>query len=273
MTWTAERQTVNQRAQIGAESNSALGTPVAATKLLECFDWTGQINADVATYRPTGHKYDNVLEENTEWMDWTIGGNLDYNGVIYPLASVCGAITPVAHGSSTTAKDWVGTPPVIGPSIVPQTYTLQQGDSIRAHQAAYLLFTEFGYKGTRKDFTCSGKAISQAISDGITMTNSPVAVPIAPVVAKHVNVYLDSTSGGLGTTLLTRALSVDYTFTNVYGVFYPLNRSTASWTAHVDLVPKATMKLRVEADSNGMALLGYLQNNTTYFMRVQAQGQ
>src|SRR5690348_3759391 len=272
MAWTAERQTINQRIQVGAEATTALGTAVAASKLLECFDWTFAINGDIVFYTPTGNKYPNVQEENTEWVDGTLAGNLDYNGVIYPLAGVMGSVSPVAHLASATAKDWVYTPPTIGPSVVPQTYTMQQGDTIRAHSVAYGLFTEYGFKGTRKDFTISGKFLGQPLSDGISMTGSPTAVAIAPVVAKQVNVYLDTTSAGLGTTQLTRVLSVDYIMTNVYGPLWVLNRSTVGWTAHVDLLPKVTVKLKVEADASGMAFLPYLQTGTTYYLRVQALG-
>lgn len=270
MTWTAERTTINQKAQIGAEATTALGTPVAASKLLECFDWTMSINGDVNFYTPTGHKYASSQEENTEWVDITLGGNLDYNGVIYPLASVMGNVSAVTHLASVTAKDWIFTPPITG-SIVPRTYTVQQGDSVRAHQVAYCIFTDFGYKGDRKNFTISGKGIGQPISDGATLTSSPTTVALAPVPAKQFNVYLDPTSSALGTTQLTRALSVDYSMTGTYGPLFVLNRSSLGFTAHVDMAPKASIKLKLEADASGMALLGYLQTGVTYYLRVQAQ--
>lgn len=272
MTWVAERQTVNQRVQIGAESTSALGTPVAASKLLSCFSWTFGINADVAQYTATGHKYASISEENTEWVDLTVAGDLDHNGVLYLLSSTMGSVAPVAHGASTTAKDWIFTPPIYG-SVVPQTYTLQQGDTVRAHQTAYSIFSEFGYKGVRKGpFTVSAKGFAQAISDGITLTSSPTAVSLAPTVAKQWNIYLDSTSAALGTTQLLRVLSIDYAMSNVYGPLYVFNRSNASWTAHVDLMPKVAVKLKMEADANGMTLLNYLQTGVTYYLRVAAQG-
>jgi len=271
MPYTAERATVNQKIQVGVESTTALGTPVAANKLLECFDFTWGINGDVTEYRPTGHKYANAQEENTEWLDISMAGNLDYNGVIYPLAGVCGSAAPASHGASATAKDWIYTPPTLG-SIVPQTYTLQQGDAVRAQQAAYALFTTFGYKGTRKDFSCSGKLIAQPITDGATLTATPTAIAISPVPSKHFNVYLDSTQAGLGTTQLLRALSVDFSFDTVYGPLWVLNRANLGWAAHVDTVPKARIKLKLEADAQGMALLGYLQSSATYYLRVQAVG-
>jgi hypothetical protein len=272
MAWVAERSTVNQRVQVGAEANTALGTIVAANKLLECFDFVFDIQADIAQYTPTGHKYPNVQEENTEWLDITVTGNLDYCGVLYPLAGVMGAVTPTTHGSSATAKDWTFTPPTTG-SIVPQTYTLEQGDTVRAHRASYGLFTDFGYKGTRKNFDCSGKMLAQPIIDAVTLTSSPTPVAIQPVVARQVNVYMDTTSAGLGTTLMTRVLSVDYAMATTYGPLWVLNRANVGWTAHVDLVPKATFKLKVEADANGMALLpNNLQSGATAYVRVNSIG-
>lgn len=271
MVWTPERTAATQKVQVGAESTTALGTPVAATKLLECFDWEMGIEAEVNFYTPTGHFYPSTQEENMEWLSGTLGGNLDYNGIIYPLASLLGSATPSAHGASTTAKDWTFTPPLTT-CVVPQTYTLEQGDTSRAHKVAYGLFTEFGYKGTRKDFSCSGKFIAQPISDGITLTASPTAIPIAPVVSKHVNVYLDPTSAALGTTQLMRVLSIEYQMSDVYDALWVLNRATMGWTAHVNKMPKTTIKLKVEANAEGMALLGYVQSGVTYYLRVDAQG-
>lgn len=269
MTYTPERATINQRIQIGAEST--IGTAVPANKLLECFDFVFAIDGDIQTYRPTGRKYISTQEENTEWVSGTLGGTLDYNGVIYPLGGVMGATTPVAHGSSSTAKDWVFTPPVTG-SVAPQTYTIMQGDSTHAHSFAYGLFNAFGFKGDRKSITVSGTTMGQQLSDGITMTSSPTAVPLAPVVAKQVSAYLDSSSGALGTTQLTRFLQVDYTMSGVYQPLWVLNRNTAGFTNHVDLAPTATVKIMLEADTQGMSLLSDLQAGSTQFLRIQAQG-
>ncbi len=264
-----ERSTVNQRVQIGAEST--IGTAVAANKLLECFTWTMGINADIADYGATGRKYDTIREENTEWVDLTVGGPLDYNGVIYLLNGSMGAVSAAAANSSATAKAWAFNPPVSG-SIAPKTYTVEQGDSVRAHKVAYGLFNSFGYNATRKAVTISAKGIAEPISDGITMTSSPTAIALAPVFGKQINLYVDTTSGGLGTTQLTRAFLFDYMFDGIYGPFWPLNRATPGFTGHVDLKPKTTVKLKVEADATGMGFLANLQAGTTLFLRVDALG-
>lgn len=272
MTWTPEITTVNQRIQIGAEATSALGTAVAASKILECFDWTIGIDGDVLFYRPTGRKYASTQEQNTEYTTGTLAGEMDYNGVIYPLGGVMGSVTSVAHLASTTAKDWIFSPPLTG-SVVPQTYTLQQGDSTRARQVAYLLFQQFGYKAERKTgMQISGKWMAQPLTDNATLTTNPTTIAIAPIVGKQINVYLDPTSAALGTTQLNKVLAIDYTFDSVYNPFFPLNRSNLGWTAHVDMPPTCTIKLLMEADTAGMAPLSYLEAGTTYFLRVSCQG-
>lgn len=274
MTWNPRVQTVNQKMQLGVESTSALGTAVAANKLIEAFTWTLGIDADVSMFGASGHKYDLVQEENWEQTSIDVAGELDFNAVLYLLAGVCGSVNVAVHGSSATAKDWIYIPPTLG-SIVPQTYTLQQGDAVRARSLSYALFNSFGYKGTRKTpFTVSAKGFGQQMSDGISLTSSPTAVTIAPVVGKFVNVYLDPTSGAIGTTQLTGCYSVDYEFSNLYQPFYPLNRANASFTGHVDLKPKATLKLKLEADATGLGTMQttYLQPGATVYIRVNATG-
>ena len=271
MVWTAERAAVNQRTAIGAESNTALGTIVAASKLLESMDYVFGIETDIKDYRATGHKYTTVRELNEEWTGGTLSGNGDYNGLIYPLGGVMGATTPVAHGTSSTAKDWIYNPPIYG-SIVPQTYSFQQGDSTHAHGFQYGLHTDFGYKANRKDFAISGKVIAQQFTDNVTLASSPTGIALAPIVANQVNVYWDTTSSGLGTTQLLKFLSVDFSMGGVYKPTWFMNRANASFTSHVDVAPATTVKLMMEADAQGMSFLNTLRANTTMYLRVNAQG-
>jgi len=268
--WVSEVTSVNQRTRLGAEATP--GTSVGATKLLDCFDWAFGIDAAVTPYRPSGVKYDVTQEEDTEQTSITVNGNLDYNGVIYLLASTMGMVTPTAANSSATAKQWLFDPPISG-SVQPQTYSIEQGDSVRARKFGYGLLTDFGYKGTRKTpFTVSGKGFGQQLSDAITLTASPTEVALATAVENQFNVYLDATSAALGTTLINRNFSLDYSFAGVYGAFYALSRATASFSGHADLGPKTGIKMLLAANAEGMGPLAYLRAGTTYFLRVEAQG-
>src|SRR5258708_4159054 len=132
MPFNPEVTTINQKLQFGAESTSALGTNVAATKLILCYDLQWGPMADVKMYEGTGRKYPAAQIENSEWVEGTLGGYLDYNGIVYLLASTMGSVSPVAHGASTTAKDWVYIPPLTGTIVRSEEHTseLQSPDHL-----------------------------------------------------------------------------------------------------------------------------------------------
>jgi len=277
MAWTAERSTINQTLQFGLEATPGVNVP--ANKSIQCFAVTFGPMADTTEFSATGRKYPSIVIENSEWVEGTLTGSLDYNGIVYALSGVCGAATSIAAaGGSATAKLWTFVPPLTG-SVQPQTYTIEQGENnafgnaIYNHKVNYGLISEFGYKGDRKTgFNVSGKVLAQQLQRAITMTSTPTAVVIQPSAGKHFNVYLDPTSGALGTTPLLKVLNLDYAFTGLYGMFFPLNRANLGWQAHVDLNPGCTIKMLIEADATGMTPLTYLQAGTTQFLRVQGVG-
>lgn len=207
----------------------------------------------------------------------TIGANLTLTapptstGANPPTVNTSGT-TPKQHAPSAIAYDWQFTPPLSG-AANPQTYTYQQGDSVRAEQMAYLLFSGWGYKIDRKSpVTISGDFMGQLITDPATMTPNPTIVPLLPMVGKQTNIYLDTTSAGIGTTQLTAFVSFEFAASGYYGPLWFLNRANPSWSAHVDLAPKNEVKLQMEADSQGMSLLAHMQAGDTVYVRVDALG-
>jgi hypothetical protein len=271
MTYTPERASVNQRIQVGPESLSALGTGVAAGKVLLPFTFQFGASFDLATYIATGHKYPVIQEANEEWVDGSMSGSGCYNTLVYPLAGAMGTTTPSASGSSSTAKDWVFTPPIAGVKE-PQTYTFEQGDGTTAEKFTYGLYTQFGYKFDRKSFEVSGTILAHQLQTGITMTSNPTNVALAPIVANQINVYIDDTQAGLGTTQALKFISGDYTMDSIYGPAWFVNRANASFSNHVDLAPKSTFKILVEADATGMALFDSIRAGVLKYIRVEAVG-
>lgn len=271
MTYTPERASINTRIQCGVESTSLLGTPVAANKNLLPFDFQFGPSFDLSSFMATGHKYTTIQEANEEWVDGTMSGYGCYNTLVYPLAGAMGSITSVASGDSTTAKDWIFSPPITG-SRVPQTYSFEQGDSVTAEKFAYGLFTQFGYKFDRSSFAVSGKILAHQLNESATMTASPTSVPLAPIVANQINVYIDDTQEGLGTTQFLKFISGDYSMDSIYGPAWFVNRANASFSNHVDLAPKATFKILVEADATGKALLAKVRAGVLQYVRVECIG-
>lgn len=195
------------------------------------------------------------------------------SGGTNPPTSNTTGTTPALHNPSTTAFDWFFAPNVAG-IYTPITYTTQQGDSIDAEQYAYLLFHGWGYSFTRKqEVQVTGDWFSQTFSDGITLTPSPTNVALLPMTGAQFNVYLDTSSVGIGTTQLTDPLKVDFAASNYYGQYWPINRANASYTSHLDLLPKNELKVLLQANSTAIAIrANYLQTGTRAYVRVDGQG-
>jgi hypothetical protein len=270
MTFVPHRGSINQSIQVGVETTP--GTAVPANKRLDDIAIVFGIKGTFKTTVATGRKYASVQQLNTEWSEGAITGALDFNTMAYVLASAMGITTPVAHGASVIAKDWVYDAILTG-SRQPQTLSIEQGEAAtRAQKFAYGLINTFGYKVTRQDASITGTMLAQQVSDGITMTASPTAVSLLPMTGQEFNVFLDPTSANLGVTQLLNFLSVDFSMGNIYGPFWPLNRANASYAAHIDLKPATVVKLMTEADSVGMSLLAGMRAGTTQYLRLQGQG-
>jgi len=267
------RASVNQQVQIGPEVTP--GTAVAAGKLLVAFSWTMGLKVTTKQFRGTGRQYASASAVLTEMSAGKIAGPGDFAQLVYPLSSLWGSATPTLHSPSTTAYDWIWTPPLTGSYAAnAKTYTVQVGDSVDAEQYAYVCFTGFGYSFDRKqEVAIDCDLLSQTFTDGITMTATPTEVEQSPMAGAQFNVYLDTTSAGIGTTLLTDPLKVDYKASGYYDPYWPINRAAQSFTSLVDKEKKHELKLALQANSTGIAVKGnYLETGDRAYVRVSGQG-
>lgn len=271
MSFTPEISTINITNQVGVEITP--GTAVPANRRIDNLAFTFGPKGSFKETSGTGRKYPSVQQLNAEWVEGSFTGALDYNSIIYPFTGAMGVTTPVAHGASAVAKDWIVDASLSG-AKQPQTLSFEQGDpATRAHKFAYGLTTQLGYKFDRQtDASISGNILAQQVSDGITMTSSPTPVVLSPITGQHFDVYLDSTSAALGTNQVLKAISAEFSMAGIYGPAWYVNRANASYSAHVDLNPTATMKFMVAADAAGMASLGDMRTGVTKFMRIEALG-
>lgn len=349
----AERSTITQVVNLGLES--VPGTQVRANRRLQSIDFTTTPQFKVDGFRPSGFKYETVSATEKEWVDVGLKGQPTYTEILYMLAGVMGvpaAPTTILNGASadTGGRKWIFESNTSTPDT-PQTYTFEQGSSVRAHSAPSLTISDFGLNFTRDKAEMSGKAIAQALSDGVTMTaprtvtdattnatatvtsptiaalaidvgqpvsgtqipantfvgvrnsatsiglsssatanvpvsatgstagtatltigQNPSTVPLVPMAASHFSVFLDSTSGALGTTKLGRLFSGQYDIANRFGPVWVVDQSLASWAAVVETVPTQNFKIIVEADAVGMGLLPHIRVNDTMFLRILATG-
>lgn len=268
----AERTAITQVIQVGVETTP--GTTVPATVVLSSMDIESKVMNNTDIFRPTGFKYPTVAAQEREWLEGTMKGQPTYTELVYPLSSVIQKNPPTQQmdgATPTTVWRWIFESHTSAPDTA-ATFSVEQGSSVLAHGFSNGVFSEYSLNFTREKVDMGGKLLGTALISPITMTPSLSAIPLIPIQATQLTVFLDNTSAGLGTTKMPRLFDFKYDLTNRYGPVWVVDASQPSYVAVVELVPKQTVKVIVEADAAGMALLQLLRNDQTRFMRVLAKG-
>jgi hypothetical protein len=260
-----ERGALSQVIQLGVETVE--GTPVAANKLLQATSIAPSLQSEGSDFRPMGSKYRTLVIPGKEWIEADISGLATYDELLYLLAGLIGAPTTTVTG--TTGQQHVFTPSSTAEDAA-KSFTIEQGSSVRAHRFAGGVLSALGLEFNRDNVEVSGTMIGTGFTDGVTLTASPTAIPAVPILPTEVNVYLDTTSGALGTTKLLRALATGFSLSDKFGPLWTLNSAVTGYAARVETEPTAEGHLLVEADATGMGLLSARRAGATRFLRIEA---
>lgn len=267
----AERTYQVQKTQLGVETTP--GTAVVATKQLQTTSLETEPQLTVQEFTPLGSKYQTVVADQREWTIAPISGIPSFNELTYWLASILSttSVAQVYDGTvATGAYNWNFDSAVTSEDTY-KTFTIEQGDAIRAQRYAYATVRELGLRFSRSAVSLTGQLIAQRLQDAITLTSSGVTpIPIAPIFAPFMDVFIDSTYTALGTTKLGRLFDATFNFNDRYGAFWTVDSSQSSFAGLVETAPKITLTLILEADANGMAYLTSLRNGSTVFARLKA---
>lgn len=264
----AERATVNQIVQLGVEATP--GTGVAANRQIQATNIEPAIKTSISPFTPLGGKFATLAALGQEWVEAKISGQGSYSDMAYLLAGLLNYAAPVQQGG-TAAYLWTFTPAQYATDSI-KTYTVESGSSIRAAKFSYGLVRELTLAINRSSIDVSGTMLGQALQDGITMTASPTLIDPVPMQPTEVEVYLDSTAAGIGGTKLTRVLSAELAISDRFSPVWPLDAAVSGFAAHVETAPKASLKLLVEADANGMAPLTAVRAGAKRWIRVKSTG-
>ncbi len=247
---------------------STIGTSVAANKLLNYLGIDIDPDIEVNAFRPMGQAVKSAILPSKDSTTASSSGVGSYSEYIYPFSSLFGAATITT--TDTTAKNWVWTPTARA-EMTPKTYTVEAGGSVRAHKATGFFWSGAEITFNRDDgVSFSGTMRGQQLQDNVALTGSPTAIEEAPILPTHLDLYIDSTSAGLGTTKMTRGFNVVWRNNDAYDVIWPINSANASWAAPVGTEPTNQLEIELEADTQGMAYLTDLRAGTTKYVRMQA---
>lgn len=263
----AERATIFTTAQIAVESTPGTD-PNAGYKQLSALSIMPAPKIDVTQYRASGQKFPSVAALNKEWTECKLEGAITYTELVYLLSSLVSYAAPSGAGS---AKTWTFEPGLTSASTV-KTFSVEQGDTTRAHEFTYGVVKDLTLDFSRDECKLSGTMIGRALADGITKTGGATTIAPQVVMPTQVTVKLADTWAGLtAASALSRVLSVSWSMSDRWGPVWVLDGNTY-WAASVETEPKAELKLKVEADAAGMALLTNMRAGSTKYMRIKATG-
>jgi hypothetical protein len=260
----AERTTITQVLQLGLETTP--GTSVAAGKFLPSVMINTGLDGNFTEQRGSGNKFPINYIPGKEWAVGSLSGNPTYDELTYMLASILNKVTPSVVG--TTGQSWVMTPSSTVEDTV-ATYTVEQGSAVRAQKFTFGQFTSLTLSGTRDSITMSGDIMGKGFTDSITLTAAPTAVGQIPLLPKHVDIYMDDTSAGLGGTKMTRALSWELKVANRFAPLWVVDSAQTSYVASLEQPIDAGFTAKFEADAQGMGLLTTARAGAKKFVRLK----
>lgn len=264
----ADVASIAQGAQIGVESTP--GTLVPANRILNAISVVDGIEGASDTFRPDGHKYAALTIPGKEWMTADYTGKLAYGDIVYILRSLIRDVAGVQIGATTGYTYTIA--PQNAAEDTHKTYSVEKGGSVRAHNFAYGMFDSLSIDISRDSCDVSGTMFGRRITDGVSLTGSPVAVELVPVLPRLFDVYLDPSSGALGSTKLLRAFTGRINLGNLVGTIWPINSANTSFDSHVETEPDASVTMFVEHDAAGAAFITLLRSGGTNFLRLKAVG-
>ena len=137
------------------------------------------------------------------------------------------------------------------------------------------------FSGELANQTITGFTATASFTGGTTpdidLTETQAGVAIdeltaQPVIPGAVNIYVDTTFAAIGTTKLTRVLEADTSIGDRVSPLWVLNSSLNSYAATLETPADITARLKLEANSAGMAYLSTVRAGSTVFIRIESVG-
>jgi hypothetical protein len=255
---------------IGLESTA--GTGVAADKRILSYTLSPGIEIDAETQKSAGRKFAADVAPGAEHTTYDISGPMQYTDVIYPLSMTLGNPV-VAQIGTSSAYRFTFTPDLDGPDTL-KTYTLESGSASRAQKSTYVHGTGWGFKFAKQGvIEDNATLVGQEIDEGITLSSTLTDIPLEPIAGDHFEVWIDTTSGGLGGTKLTNVLEGEVNLSDLYKQVFTVDGSEVSYRDHVENPDgKGEIKLKMVADSVAMAYLTTLRAGDKLYIRIKATG-
>jgi hypothetical protein len=261
---------IAQGVQIGVETTE--GTAVAANKRLQALSINLSPTIETDPFRPMGSKFPTIISLGKDYAEGDLDGRATYNEIVYVLSACLSYAAPTMIGA-TDAYLWTFAPNPSSPDTT-KSLTVEWGRSgaSNARKCAGVYVNEFGLEWSRDGVVISGSVVGRNVLKGQTLTGSPTTLEPILVLPTQIDVYMDSTWAGLGTTKLLDVTAGAFNIGDRFSPWWTLNSALSSFAAKVESEPSTDLSIRMAANSTGYAYLDDIRAGAKKFIRIEAIG-
>lgn len=251
---------------IGAETTP--GTEVDADVRISGTQISMRPQIQTQQYRPSGYRWETISALNKDWAQMTLSGPVTYTEACYWLESGFKVATPSGSADYTRVYDMSSTS-----ANTTQTYTIEGGDGVRAQLFTHGQIDSIGMRFTRDSVEWVNTTMfAAALQDGITLTSSPTAVALLPVLPTQITVKMAASQAGLtAASALTDWINAEWSVQSILAPYWSLT-GTSAFADKTAQVPNGTVTFLAPANATGMGELANIRTGATRFMRIGATG-
>lgn len=214
------------------------------------------------------------------------GGQLNYSAAIdvnelvtiTPSGTWSAGTYTLSFGGQTTAGIAYNAPPATAKTAFELLSTVGSGNTTFGGAALSSGPMTITFVGTLANTNVGAVTINTGSVTGsapsavvtVTTTGAPTDIPLVPVLAGEIDVYLDNTWAGLGTTKLTSDFSAEWGVTGMYAPLWVLNSALGAYKEAIPGRPDTTMSLELGHDTVSGALVADMRAGTKKFARIKA---
>jgi hypothetical protein len=191
----------------------------------------------------------------------TAGGQttaaIQYNATTAQVQSALEALSTVGTGNVIVTR-------------TTGTSTLAQANAVYTVE----FVADLGQQAVTMTGTFTGLTPASSIALASSQTGAaPTEIKPVPVLPTHICIYMADTQANLGVASpMNRVISSSFSLSDMYAALWALNRNVTSFAATIPTEPTLGLKLKVEADDEGMTPLTTLRAGQTRFFRIEAIG-
>lgn len=246
------------------------GTSVPANRFTPTLNWILARTIEPKTFRSRGSRVPTSHVHHKKMAGGNVEGVLDYNSIMYILSGLFPHPIRTQIGA-IGAFQGIWTPGLRTQDASRKTYTVEIGDDDEVEEYSFVQLKGLDIESGQDDFTIKSDAIARYPVEDI-ITEMPTSVAERPVERNDVNVYIDTTYAGLGTTQVTAAQSESLTLGDKFREAFFHNRTAGEFEDVVDTPYEPKFSLETAHNAQSQTLLAAVDTNPYKFIRWEAQG-